>query len=80
MKKGTAFLFTGLVLVYAGSALASDQQTKQPAKEAVEISTPECDTCARRHDAYARIRKQREKKRLTPVLKPAQRPEQSEAQ
>ena len=80
MTKATTFLFAGMALLCAGPALASEQPTQKPAKEAVETSAPECDTCARRHDAYARIRKQREKERLTPVLKPTQPPEKSEAQ
>ena len=36
MTKATVFLFTGTILLCAGSVLASDQPAQKPAKEAVE--------------------------------------------
>lgn len=69
-RSGTAILFIGLLSICAGLYFTYEHYSRQHANRAVLESVPECSSCTRRHQAYARIKKAREKKRLAPVAVP----------
>ena len=80
MTTRIVILFVGLLLVCAAMLLTFEQYLLPQHEEMAIEPGPECSSCTRRHQAYARSRKSQDKVRLTPIVGPDQQKPQSDRQ